>query len=260
MLRFRREKLLIHRLIPQHQQHRGQQQLEPLRQRQIPQHLKVRRRQRVGHAAPAARRVDEKRQRQDHRPRSQQPDEHIHVRHRRHPSDRREHNHERRHDVLAKVRGDHRRKNQVQDVSAADQLIAQDRRVRKKDRNHAQHPRRLAVARLQQIRNRELRKMARARRDEIDQQQPDPSSARQPQRGKPVLVRVLRARQQRTGPDPRRQQREDQHERGQRPPRHQIVCLGLHSAHARERNHQQSQNNCAQNSGVQRGHAHSFFK
>ena len=147
----------------------------------------------------------------------------------------------------------------MQNVAAAGQLIARDRGIGKEDRDHPQHPCRLVVAGLQQVGNRELRKLAGTRRNEVDQQQPSPSAARLPQRREAVLVGILRSAQQRPRADPRRKQRKHQHKRRQRPPRHQVVGLGLHPAQLHQRHGKQREYDCNEYGGVQ-VHSHSFIR
>ena len=83
----------------------------------------------------------------------------------------------------------------MQHVAAALELIAGDADVGKENGEGAEHARRLVVAGLKQVGQRELRELARARRDEIDEQQAKPSAGRLPQRGESVAVGVLSARQ-----------------------------------------------------------------
>jgi ABC-type glutathione transport system ATPase component len=53
--------------------------------------------------------------------------------------------------------------------SGCGKLVAGDGGIGEQHRDHAQHPRCLVVADLQEVRNGELRELARARRDEIDE-------------------------------------------------------------------------------------------
>src|ERR1700761_8116086 len=69
-----------------------------------------------------------------------------------------------------------------------------------------------------------------------------------------MVISILRAPQQRSRADPRGKQREHQHERRQRSPGNQIIGLGFYFAQPRERNNQKSQNNGADQGGVQRNH------
>ena len=99
--------------------------------------------------------------------------------------------------VLAQIGGRCGGKDEVEDVSAADELVAGDAGVGEEDGDNAQHTGGLVVADFQQIGNGELREPARARRDEVDKEQAGPSAAGLPQRGKAVVVGFLRAAQQR---------------------------------------------------------------
>ena len=125
-------------------------------------------------------------------------------------------------------------KQQVQDVSAADKLVAGDRGVSEEHCDHAEHAGSLVVARLEQIGNGELREPAGTRRDEVDQQQAGPASAALPERGETMTVGVFCAGQQRTRADPRREQCENQHKGGQRAPRNQVIGFRLHLVKTRQ--------------------------
>ena len=188
-----------------------------------------------------------------HRHRRQRADHHIHISDRRHTGNRGKDNHKRGNDVLAQIGRNHGRKNQMQNVAAAGDLVARDRRICEQHRNHTQQPRRLVITRLEQIGNRVLGEVPRPRRDEVDEQQPGPPSATLPQRGETVIVGILRATQQRSRANPRREQREDQHKRRQRPARHQVVSLGFHFAHAGQRYGKQRKDDNPKNDCVQ-GH------
>jgi hypothetical protein len=57
-----------------------------------------------------------------------------------------------------------------------------------------------------------LREFARARSDEVDEQQRQPASGRLPQRGKAILIGVCRPAKERSAADPRAEQRQHQHD------------------------------------------------
>ena len=63
-------------------------------------------------------------------------------------------------------------KDEVQDVSAADELIAGDGGVGEEDGDDAEHAGGLVVAGFEQVGDGELREFARARGDEVDEQRP----------------------------------------------------------------------------------------
>ena len=112
---------------------------------------------------------------------------------------------------------------EIQQPAAAAKLIGGDRRVRDDDRDRAEDARRRPVAHLQDVRHGVLRDAPHPRRDEIDERDPDPRARRLPQRRKPGAIAEPRAAEQAPRPDPRREQREHQHARRQRPPGHEEV-------------------------------------
>ena len=133
----------------------------------------------------------------------------------------------------------------MQDVAAADELIAGDRGVGEEDGDDAEHARGLVVARFEQVGDGELRELAGARSDEVDEQQTGPSAGGLPQRGEAVLVGVLCAAEQRAGADPTGEQREDENERRKRAAGDEVVGLGLYLAEPRERDVEQRQDDQA---------------
>ena len=78
-LGFGREELLVHDLVAEHEQQGGHQKLEPLRKRQVAQHLKVRGRQRGVQTRPAAGLHEEHGRGDDADDGDQRADGHIHI-------------------------------------------------------------------------------------------------------------------------------------------------------------------------------------
>ena len=115
----------------------------------------------------------------------------------------------------------------MQDVAAADELIAGDRGVGEEHGDDAEHAGGLVVAGFQEIRDGELRELAGARRDEIDEGEAGPSAGGLPERGEAVVVGVLRAAEQRARADPAGEQCEDENECGKRAAGDEVVGLGL---------------------------------
>ena len=194
--------------------------------------------------------MDEDGQRDEHGEGGEQADDDVHVGDRGHAGDGGEDDDEGGDDVLAEVRGDEVGEDEVENVSAADELIAGDGGVGEEDGDDAEHAGGLVVASFEQIGDGELRELARARRDEVDEQQTGPAAAALPERGEAVLVGVLRAAEQRARADPAREQRKDQDKRGQRAPGDEVVGLGLDLAEARERDGEQRNDNEAENNRV----------
>ena len=106
---------------------------------------------------------------------------------------------------------------QIQQASAAAELVGGDRGVGEDDGDRAEHARRRPVAHLEDVGDRVLREPAHARRDEEDQRDADPCARRLPQRGEPDAIAEPGAPEQAARADPRREQREHEHVRRQRP-------------------------------------------
>src|ERR1039458_8282529 len=115
----------------------------------------------------------------------------------------------------------------MKDVAAALELVAGDGHVRDEDGDGAKDPRRLVVARLEEIGKRELGKLASTRRNKVDEQKPQPAAGRLPESGKAVFVGVLSASKERARADPRGEQREHENNGGERAASDQVVGLGL---------------------------------
>ena len=118
-------------------------------------------------------------------------------------------------------------KDQMKNVAATLELVGSNGGKSKQDRNRAQNPCSRVVARLQQVGDGELRKLAGPWRNDQDHQQACPASRRLPQRGKAVAEGILSASKQAPRTYPRREQREDQHIPGQRAASHQVVGPGF---------------------------------
>ena len=147
----------------------------------------------------------------------------------------------------------------MQHVAAALELIAGDADIGKENGESAEHARGLVVAGFEQIGQRELRKFASARRNEVDEQQAEPAAGRLPERGKAVAVGVFRPGKERSGADPRSEQREHKDEGRQRAAGDQVVGLGLHTGSAIECDGQQRNDNDGQNNDIELGHPCGFL-
>src|SRR6185437_2469881 len=80
---------------------------------------------------------------------------------------------------------------EVQDVAAADELVAGDGCIGEENGQDTKHARGLVVARLQQIGDGELRELSGPWSDEIDERETSPSARGLPQGGEAVFVGVL---------------------------------------------------------------------
>src|SRR5665213_2199316 len=99
----------------------------------------------------------------------------------------------------------------MQYVAAALELVARDSDIGKEDGEGAEHAGSLVVADFKQVRQRELRKLAGARRNEVDEQKTQPTACRLPERRKTVSVGVLCSGKERAGADPGSEQREHEY-------------------------------------------------
>ena len=199
---------------------------------------------------PAPGHVGEHGERGDHGECGEQADDDVHIGDGAHAGDGGKQDDEARKDVLALHAGDDR-EDEVQNVAAADVLVAGDGSVGEKDREYAEDTGCLVVASLQEVRDGELRELSRARCDEVDEQQAGPAAAGLPQGGEAVFVGVLRAAQQGAGADPAGEQCKDQNESTQAAPSDKVIRLGFYFSEPRERNAQQSDNDDAQDNCVQ---------
>src|SRR6202035_458229 len=81
---------------------------------------------------------------------------------------------------------------EVENVAAADELVARDRRVGEEDSDDAEDAGSLVVSGFEQVGDGELGELAGARRDEVDEQKASPATGSLPQRGKAVSVGIFR--------------------------------------------------------------------
>ncbi len=102
----------------------------------------------------------------------------------------------------------------MENVSAAAQLVARNRRIREQYGDDAEDAGSLVIAGLEQVGNRELGEFSGAWCDEVNEQQASPSSGRLPQSGKSITIGIFCTRKQGTCANPGREQRENQHEGG----------------------------------------------
>ncbi len=122
---------------------------------------------------------------------ARRPDEEVHVRDRRHPGDGGEDDNEACDQVAAQDGSDEVGEDEVQDVAAADELVAGDCGIGQDDGHDAEDAGGLAVAGFEQVGDGELGELAGAGRDKVDEQQPGPSSGALPERDEAVVVGVL---------------------------------------------------------------------
>src|SRR5258708_416740 len=114
-------------------------------------------------------------ERDDKRNGGKQADRKIHIGDRAHAGDSGEDDHEGSDDLLTVARGD-RRKDQVQDVAAADELVTGDSGVGEEYGNDAEDARSLVITSLKQVGNGELGELPRAWSNEIDENKTGPTA------------------------------------------------------------------------------------
>ena len=145
-------------------------------------------------------------------------------------------------------------KDEVQHVAAALELVAGDADVGEEDGDGAEDAGGLVIACFEEVGQRELRKAAGARGDEVDEEQTEPATGRQPESGESVPVGIFSAGKERSRADPRGEQREDQHHGGERAAGDQVVGLGLHPQGAIDGHRQQRGGNHGQDNDIEKGH------
>ena len=249
LLRFGGEKLLIHRLIAEHEQACRKKEFERASDGEVAEHLEMRRGQRGSNRRPTTGNVREDGERNNERDGSEHADGKVHVGDRTHAGDSGEDDDEGGDDLLAMARRD-RGEDQVEDIAAADELIAGNGGVREKNSNDAENAGGLVVTGLKQIGDGELRKLSRAWRNEVDDQKAGPTACGLPESREAVLIGVLGAGKQRAGADPRAQKRENKDNGGQRPAGNKVVGLCFYLGDARQRDPKQSENDEAENNRV----------
>ncbi len=142
----------------------------------------------------------------------------------------------------------------MEDVAASLELITCDPDIGKENGNGAEHAGSLVVTGFEQVRQRELSKFAGTRRNEVDEKESNPSTCGQPERGEPVAIGVLGSRKQRTGANPRREQRQNKDERGQRTAGNKIIGFGLYARCLIDGDCQENGHDDGQHCNVELGH------
>jgi len=139
----------------------------------------------------------------------------------------------------------------VEDVSAADELVAGDGGVGEEDSNDTEDAGGLVVASFEQIGDGVLGEAAGARGDEVDEGQAGPAAGGRPKGSEAVAVGVLRTAEQGAGADPGTEQGEDEDEGREGAAGHEIVGAGLDLAEACERDGEQSEDDEGENKSVE---------
>ena len=130
----------------------------------------------------------------------------------------------------------------MEDVPAADELIAGDGGVGEEDGDDAEDAGGLIVACFEQIGDCELGELAGAGRDEVDEQKPSPAAASLSESSKAMLIGVFRTCEERAGANPGRQESEHKNEGGKRAAGDEVVRFGFHLAEATEGDTEKGEN------------------
>ena len=147
--------------------------------------------------------------------------------------------------------GDGGGEDEVEDVSAADELVAGDGGVGEEDGDDAEDAGGLVVAGFEQVGDGVLGEAAGARGDEVDEGEAGPSSGGLPEGGEAVAVGVFGAAEQRAGADPGAEQGEDEDEGGEGATGDEVVGAGVDLAQARERDGEQGEDDDGEHDGVE---------
>ena len=147
--------------------------------------------------------------------------------------------------------GDGGGEDEVQDVSAADELVAGDGGVGEEDGEDAEDAGGLVVAGFEQVGDGVLGEAAGARGDEVNEGEAGPASGGLPEGGEAVAVGVFGAAEQRAGADPGAEQGEDEDEGGQGASGDEVVGAGVDLAQAGERDGEQGEDDEGEDDGVE---------
>ena len=104
--------------------------------------------------------------------------------------------------IFAEVGADDGGEDEVENVAAADELVAGDGGVGEEDGDDAEDAGGLVVAGFEQVGNGELGELAGAGRDEVDKQEPGPAAGPLPQSGKAMFIGIFRAAEKRARANP----------------------------------------------------------
>ncbi len=176
---------------------------------------------------------------------------HVHVGDGGHTGDGGEDDDEGGDDVFAEVCADGVGEDEVEDVAAADELVAGDGSVGKEDGDDAEDAGSLTVAGFEEVGDGVLGEFACARGDEVDEQKPGPSATALPEGYEAVFVGVLGTTEEGAGADPAGEQGEDEDEGGQGATGDEIVGLRLDLAETGEGDREEGQDDDGQNGGVE---------
>ena len=139
----------------------------------------------------------------------------------------------------------------MEDVAAADELVAGDGGVGEEDGDDAEDAGGLIVAGFEEVGDGELGEFAGARGDEVDEQKAGPSAAALPEGYEAVFIGVFGASEEGAGADPAGEQGEDEDEGGQGAAGDEIVGFRLDLAETGERDREEGQDDDGQNGGVE---------
>ncbi len=136
--------------------------------------------------------VSEDRKRYQQSGRREQTNGDVHVSNRAHAGDGSEDDNEAGEQISAIFGGYDRGEDEVENVAAANELIARDGSVGEENGDDAEDAGDLAVTCFQQVGDGELGKLAGARSNEVDKEKPSPAPGPLPESGEPVSIGIFR--------------------------------------------------------------------
>jgi hypothetical protein len=200
---------------------------------------------------PSACVVDEDGQSDDEREGGEEAYGDVHVGDRGHASDGGEDDDEGGDDVFAEICGDGVGEDEVEDVAAADELVAGDGGVGEEDGDDAEDAGGLVVAGFEEVGDGELGEFAGAGGDEVDEEKAGPSTAALPEGYEAVFVGVLGASEEGARADPAGEQSEDEDEGWKGAAGDEVVGFRLDLAETGEGDREEGQDDDGQNGGVE---------
>ncbi len=191
------EELLVHGLVAEEEEAGGEEELEALDGGEIAEELEVRGGKGGVDDGPAAGSVGDDGQGEEHGEGGEEADGDVHVGDGGHAGYRCENNDEGGDDVFAEVCGDQVGEDEVEDVAAADELVAGDGGVAEEDGDDAEDAGGLVVAGFEEVGDGVLGEFAGTGGDEVDEEEAGPSSTALPEGCEAVFIGVFGASEER---------------------------------------------------------------
>ncbi len=192
------EELLVHGLVAEEEEAGGEEDLHALDGGEVAKYLKVRGGKGGVDGGPASGTVGEDGQGDEQGEGGKKSNGYIHIGYGGHAGYRGEDDDEGGDDVFAEVGCDEVGEDEVEDVAAADELVAGYRGAGKEDSDDSEDAGGLVVAGFEEVGDGELGELAGSGGDEEDEEDADPAAASLPEGCEAVLVGVLRATEEGT--------------------------------------------------------------